>query len=48
MMPLPKVSADEKRVVRKRGKTAILTELPYKLEFQEAMEKANKNKKKQK
>lgn len=37
IMPIPKVSANTKRVTRKRGKTAILTSTPYKEELEESL-----------
>ncbi|KAJ8956440.1 hypothetical protein NQ318_010753, partial [Aromia moschata] len=37
IMPIPKLKTDVKRVQRKRGKTAILTESPYKTELTEAI-----------
>ncbi|KAJ8966145.1 hypothetical protein NQ317_011510 [Molorchus minor] len=41
-MPVPKLKTGFKRVQRKRGKTTILTESPYKAELTEAIEKAKK------
>ncbi|XP_069698806.1 uncharacterized protein [Periplaneta americana] len=35
-MPVPKVKIGQRRVARKRGKTAILTSSPYKAQLQEA------------
>ncbi|CAH2015056.1 unnamed protein product [Acanthoscelides obtectus] len=43
-MPVPKLTATVKRVQRKRGKTTIITESPYKAELTEALEKSKKNK----
>ncbi|KAJ8967108.1 hypothetical protein NQ317_006989 [Molorchus minor] len=39
-MPVPKLKTGFKRVQRKRGKTTILTESPYKAELTEAIEKS--------
>ncbi|KAG8314367.1 hypothetical protein J6590_094205 [Homalodisca vitripennis] len=51
VMPIPKVKATTKRSNRKKGKTAILTESPYKRELMEAInereEKIVSSKKKQ-
>ncbi|KAJ8975688.1 hypothetical protein NQ317_001790 [Molorchus minor] len=41
-MPVPKLKTGFNRVQRKRGKTTILTESPYKAELTEAIEKAKK------
>ena len=38
LMPIPKVKQGEKRVARKRGKTAILTSSPYRAELQSAID----------
>ncbi|CAH1988352.1 unnamed protein product [Acanthoscelides obtectus] len=43
-MPVPKLTTTVKRVQRKRGKTTIITESPYKAELTEALEKSKKNK----
>lgn len=43
-MPVPKVKAGLKRVVRKRGKTAILTSSPYKTSLIESRDKSQKAK----
>ncbi|CAH2011275.1 unnamed protein product [Acanthoscelides obtectus] len=43
-MPVPKLTTSVKRVQRKRGKTTIITESPYKAELTEALEKSKKNK----
>ncbi|KAJ8943765.1 hypothetical protein NQ318_011977 [Aromia moschata] len=48
IMPIPKLKTAVKRVQRKRGKTAILTESPYKTELTEAIERTNKVKEAQK
>lgn len=48
VMPIPKVKATTKRSNRKKGKTAILTESPYKRELMEAInEREEKNRIKQ-
>lgn len=44
ILPIPKVKQTEKRNSRKRGKTAILTESPYKNDLQISLEAAKKNK----
>lgn len=48
VMPIPQIKATVKRVQRKRGKTAILTESPYKAELTEAIERTKKVKEAQK
>jgi hypothetical protein len=47
IFPLPKVSQEQKRLSRKRGKTAILTSSPYKEELVKVQQKAKKNRKQQ-
>ncbi|CAI6356829.1 unnamed protein product [Macrosiphum euphorbiae] len=44
ILPIPKVKQTEKRNSRKRGKTAILTESPYKNDLQISLETAKKKK----
>lgn len=44
ILPIPKVKQTEKRNSRKRGKTAILMESPYKNDLQISLEAAKKNK----
>ncbi|CAG9827830.1 unnamed protein product [Diabrotica balteata] len=39
LIPLPKVKAGTKRAVKKRGKTAVLTASPYKVELEESLKK---------
>ncbi|CAH1956209.1 unnamed protein product [Acanthoscelides obtectus] len=43
-IPVPKLTTTVKRVQRKRSKTTIITESPYKAELTEALEKSKKNK----
>jgi transposase-like protein len=43
IIPIPKVSGNTKRVSRKRGKTAILTDSPYKNTLEEAAAKKMKS-----